>query len=323
MDFELNGDERSLQNGLRQFLLGRAPMSTVRANEETGAAIDRDLWRALADMGVFSLRADGFGMTEAVLAFEELGRALTPGPLVASHIGAGLATLLVPGASDGSSIVGLLEPSEPLTVVEHLDSLDRLIVLRADSVHLVDPREIEAERVARPLDALTPVARVSALPEGERIGGFVEAALLRRDGMVLTAALQLGICLATIDLARDYALQREQFGRPIGAFQAVKHLLADMLTRAEVARAAVYAAAVNIDGRGESTGDADLLQGARAAKLLAGDGALFCAKTCIQVHGGMGFTWEVDAQRYWKRACVLDTHFGNGDHHAAAFAAAI
>ena len=62
---------------------------------------------------------------------------------------------------------------------------------------------------------------------------------------------------------------------------------------------------------------------ARAADLLAGDSALFCGKTCIQVHGGMGFTWEVDAQRYWKRACVLDTHFGNSDHHAAAFADSI
>jgi alkylation response protein AidB-like acyl-CoA dehydrogenase len=323
MDFELNDDERAMQEGLRQFLTGRAPMAAVRANEETGAAVDRDLWRGLAAMGVFGLRADGFGMTEAVLAFEELGRALVPGPLVASHLAAGISAPLVPGAADGSRLVGLLERTDPVTVVEHLDSLDSLMVLDPDGVRLLDPDEVVAERAARPLDALTPVARVVSLPPGERIGGPDEADVLRHDGMVLTAALQLGLCLATIDLARDYALEREQFGRPIGAFQAVKHLLADMLTRAEVARAAVYAAAVDLDGRGDSSGERDLLQRARAAKILAGDAAVFCGKTCIQVHGGMGFTWEVDAQRYWKRACVLDTHFGNSDHHAAAFAEAI
>ena len=320
MDFELDDDERSLQDGIRSFLAGRYPMTAVRAHEETGAAVDRDLWRALADVGVFSLRADGFGMTETALAFEELGRALANGPLVASHLAAGTTSALVGGAGDGTRIVGLVEPSEPVTVIEHLASLDDLLVVRDDGVFLVDPHAAVATPVARPLDALTPISVVSSLPTGEQLGGAELSASLRRDGMVLTSALQLGVCLATIDLARDYALQREQFGRPIGQFQAVKHMMADMLTKAEVTRAAVYAAAVHLDGRGD---DADVEQVVRAAKMLAGDSALFCAKTCIQVHGGMGFTWEVDAQRYWKRACVLDTQFGNSDQHAAAFAAAL
>src|SRR4051812_20686488 len=146
MDFELNDDERSLQQGLRQFLVARAPMAAVRATEETGAAIDRDLWRELAAMGVFSLRADGFGMTESVLAFEELGRALVPGPLVASPLAAGISAPPVAGAADGSRIVGLVEPFDPVTVVEHLDSLDSLIVLDAQGVLVVDPREVVAER---------------------------------------------------------------------------------------------------------------------------------------------------------------------------------
>lgn len=316
MDFELNDDERSLQEGIHSFLVGRMPIEVVRSTEETGGAVDRLLWAELAELGVFTLRLDGFGMTEAVLAFEELGRALVSGPIVATHLAAGL----VSGAGAGTRVVGLVEPTEPVIVVEHIDSLDDLVVLYQDRVEVIDPRSLTAIRAERPLDSLTPVAAVADLPLGEEIGGRELATTMRRDGMVLTSALQLGLCLATIDLARDYALERQQFGRPIGAFQAVKHLMADMLTKAEVTRAAVYAAAVNIDGRGDST---DLLQTARMAKLLAGDSALFCGKTCIQVHGGMGFTWEVDAQRYWKRACVLDTHFGNSDHHAAEFAAAI
>ncbi|HEY4333067.1 MAG TPA: acyl-CoA dehydrogenase family protein [Ilumatobacteraceae bacterium] len=316
MDFELDDDERALQEGVRTFLAGRATMDVVRANEETGGALDRTLWNELAQIGVFSLREDGFGMTESVLAFEELGRALVPGPLVATHLAAGL----IDGAAAGTRIVGLIEPSEPVVVVEHIDSLDDLLVLRDDGVHLIDPATLDARRAVRPLDPLTPVASVSVLPPGHAVAGADVAARWRRDGMVLTAALQLGICLATIELGRAYAMEREQFGRPIGSFQAVKHMLADMLTRAEVTRAAVYAAGVTIDGRGDG---ADPMQTARTAKILAGDSALFCAKTCIQVHGGMGFTWEVHAQRYWKRACVLDTHFGNSDHHAAAFADAL
>jgi alkylation response protein AidB-like acyl-CoA dehydrogenase len=321
MDFELNDDERALQEGMRAFLNGRHPLSVARANEDTGSAVDRFMWSALAEMGVFRMRVDGFGMIEAVLAFEELGRALVNGPLVATHLAAGSSF----GARDGKSVVGMVEETEPFIVVEHFDSLDEVIVFREYGIYLVDPAEMRVVRSEQPLDALTPVARVIELPDGERIGESDGAAEHYRNGMVLTAAYQLGMCLATIDLARDYALQREQFGRPIGSFQAVKHMLADMLTKAEVTRAAVYAAAVNIDCRGDVAGDDDaaLMQKARAAKILAGDSAVFCGKTCIQVHGGMGFTWEVDAQRYWKRACVLDTHFGNSDHHAAEYAAAL
>lgn len=320
MDFELNDDERSLQEGIHAFLTGRCPIEVVRANEEVGASVDRALWRELGGVGVFSLRSDGFGMAESVLAFEELGRSLVAGPLVASHLAAHLVANRIPGAADGSRIVGIVEPGESVTVAEHLSSLDDLIVLRPDGVFVVEPSAVVGNLAERPLDALTPITAVTHLPQGEQLGDHSAANQWRRDGMVLTAALQLGLCLASIDLAKAYAMQREQFGRPIGAFQAVKHLLADMLTKAEVTRAAVYAAAVNIDGRGDSL---DLMQTARMAKMLAGDSALFCGKTCIQVHGGMGFTWEVDAQRYWKRACVLDTHFGNSDEHAAAFSAAM
>ena len=125
-------------------------------------------------------------------------------------------------------------------------------------------------------------------------------------------------CRAT-ELATEYAKEREQFGRAIGSFQAVKHLCADMLVRAEVARAAVYAAAVALDGRS----DDDPARAASAAKIMAGDAAIANGKSGIQVHGGIGFTWEVDAQRFWKRATVLDTHFGNSDEHAEAVASTL
>ncbi len=315
MDFALTDDQVALQQGMRTFLQGRFPMDVVRAREEQSAVVDRDLWRELGEMGVFSLRLDGFGVREAVLVYEELGRALVPGPLVASHLAAGL----VAGATDGSQVVGMFDLRGEVTVVEHLADCDRLVALTADGMTVIDPTGLDAAPVSRPLDALTPVWTVpsSTQPAGEVVASLVVVDELQRVGLVLTAALMVGVAHAATELANEYAKQREQFGRPIGTFQAVKHLLADMFTKAEVARAGVHAAACALDGA--SADDPD--RAASAAKLLAGEAALFCGKTSIQVHGGMGFTWEVDAQRYWKRACVLDTQFGSGDEHALRIAA--
>jgi alkylation response protein AidB-like acyl-CoA dehydrogenase len=171
-----------------------------------------------------------------------------------------------------------------------------------------------------PLDTLTPVAIVDRpVPAGTQVADAAEAARARRDAVVLTSALLMGVALGATELSQQYATEREQFGRPIGSFQAVKHLLADMLTKAEVARSAVYAAACAVDG----ASDDDPVRAASVAKVMAGEAALFCGKSGIQVHGGMGFTWEVHAQRYWKRAVALDNSFGIIDHHAAVLAASL
>jgi alkylation response protein AidB-like acyl-CoA dehydrogenase len=203
-------------------------------------------------------------------------------------------------------------------LVEHLASLDRLLVLDDTGVWSVDPASLDGARpLARPLDPLTPVHAAPSLPRGERVGDAEAAGRCRVEGAVLTAALQLGIAEHVTDLAVAYAKERRQFDRPIGAFQAVKHLLADMLVRVEVARAAVYAAGVTID----QPDVGDPRRAASAAKVTAGEAALRNGKAAIQVHGGMGFTWEVDAHLYLKRAWLLDTAFGSVDHHAEAMAA--
>jgi alkylation response protein AidB-like acyl-CoA dehydrogenase len=137
------------------------------------------------------------------------------------------------------------------------------------------------------------------------------------SGRFSVAAGCVGICQGCVDASVSYAKEREQFDRPIGSFQAVKHILADMLVRAEVARAAVYAAAVTCDQ--PEVGDAGRL--VAGAKLLAAEAAVANGKACVQVHGGMGFTWEVDAHLYLKRAWVLETAFGAVDEQAEAVAA--
>jgi alkylation response protein AidB-like acyl-CoA dehydrogenase len=169
--------------------------------------------------------------------------------------------------------------------------------------------------------------RLDALPGGQPVADPEER--LARHGALLTAALQVGHAAETLDLAVAYAKDRHQFGKPIGSFQAVKHMCADMLVRAEVARASVHAAACLAD-------DADVVatealaagcaprtfleRAVRGAKVLADEAALGNARGAIQVHGGMGFTWEVPLHLHLKRSRVLSTTFGTPAEQAAAMA---
>jgi alkylation response protein AidB-like acyl-CoA dehydrogenase len=156
------------------------------------------------------------------------------------------------------------------------------------------------------LDPLVPVHRVASLPRGEQIGDAAAAAAWRVGGAALIAGYLLGVAEGCTDLAVAYAKEREQFDRPIGTFQAIKHLLADNLVRTEVARAAAYAAGVTLDDPVVGSPE----RAAVAAKLMAAHAAIDGAKTSVQVHGGMGYTWEVDAHLYFKRAYALEPIFG-------------
>jgi alkylation response protein AidB-like acyl-CoA dehydrogenase len=315
VNFDLDEDEVALQKGIRELCRARAPLDRIRS---LGGGVDRGLWRELGEAGVFALRLPeaeggvGLGCTQAVLVFEELGRALIPGPLVASHLAAGI----VEGAAIGERVVGVVERDQMPILVEHLDGLDDLIVLDQKGMALVAPGSLQARAVDRPLDPLTPMHAVDRLPDGEALGGPEEGARWAIEGIALSAALLLGIAGEATALAVGYAKERVQFDRPIGSFQAVKHILADMLVRTEVARAAVYAAGVHLD---DSKGG-EAARAVAGAKLLAGEAAVANAKASIQVHGGMGFTWEAAHHLFLKRAAVLATAFGSADHLSEALA---
>ena len=329
MDFEVSEFQVELADGIRRLCEGRFTLDAIRSRESTDHVVDRAGWKELGDAGVFHLclaeeaGGVGVGLAEAALVFEELGRALIPGPLVASHLAAGL----IDGADDGSVVVGLVERPVPGAVgtgvlpviVEHLADLDILLVLSDDGIERLDPAILKATPLPRPMDPLTPVWSLSDLPMGEPVAGKDVAAWWRRDGAVLTAACQVGMAQWACDIAVEYAKGRVQFGRPIGGFQAVKHLCADMVVRAEVARIAVQAAAVTIDQ--PDVGDPELA--AAGAKLLADEAAITNGRSSIQVHGGMGFTWEVPAHLAYKRARVLATRFGTADALAESLADAL
>ncbi|MEU5339560.1 acyl-CoA dehydrogenase family protein [Streptomyces sp. NPDC020766] len=264
MDFQLTDDQRALRAGVRELLVRRFGRERLRAAVDA-PGLDRALWRELGEAGFFALRLPeaeggvGLGLPEAVLAFEEAGRALLTGPLVATHLAAGE----VPGAATGESVVAAVDG----TLVEWLDEAD---VVRGDVTGAV---------AMRSADPLTPLHRVPRPAPPDPVAAL------------LTAAEQLGSASRTCELAVQHARTREQFGRPIGAFQAVKHLCSEMLVRVEVARGAVYAAAVTAD-------PLDIA----AAGLLADEAAERGARDCLQVHGGMGFTWESDVHLHLKRA---------------------
>jgi hypothetical protein len=214
-------------------------------------------------------------------------------------------------------VVGLIDRRDRVLLVEYLESLDSLVVVDDSGLWMVDPGSLDAKAIERPLDPMTPLHQVRSLPQGVQVASPDAVARLSLEGTVLSAALLLGIAAATTDMATEYAKQRVQFDKPIGAFQAVKHLVADMFVRGEVARAAVYAAGVTLDDPVVGSP----ARAASAAKVTAGSAALANCKSCIQVHGGMGFTWEVDVHRYLKRAWLLDTVFGSIDDHAEELAA--
>jgi alkylation response protein AidB-like acyl-CoA dehydrogenase len=311
VDFERSDDQIALVDGVSRLLAGRFDIETVRALEALGG-VERARWRELGDLGVFGLGDDGLGWADAVLVFEQLGRALVPGPLVATA----LASEVVDGAVAGDRVVGLVERDvEWPLLVEYLDVLDDLLVLDDDGVWRVDPAEVVAHAVP-PLDPLVPVARVDVLPPGTRIADAAASAAWRARGAVLTSALQLGVAAGACDLATAYAKERRQFDKPIGQFQAVKHLCADMASRVEVCRAIVYYAGVCLDD--PDVGDVD--RAVAAARILAVTASGDNARDCVQVHGGMGYTWEVDAHLFAKRAYVLATSFGAIAEHEEALA---
>jgi alkylation response protein AidB-like acyl-CoA dehydrogenase len=289
MDLELSDDQVALRDGIASMLAARVPIERVRAG------FDRELFAELADAGVFSLRNDGFSWSDCVVVFEQLGRACVPGPLVSSLL-----------HGDGR-IAGVVDGN----VVEHYDALD---VVYVPEIGVGAPGELRVTASPWPLDPCTPVANVD--DPIDIAATDIDWSAWLGQGAVLTAAFQLGMADRLVEMSVAYAKGREQFDRPIGSFQAIKHLLADMVVRTEVARAAVYAAGASLDEGIDVRAQA-------VAKALAGEAAIMNGKAATQVHGGMGFTWEVDLHLYLKRAWVLDTHFGSSEHHFDAVAAAL
>lgn len=303
MDFRLDDDQLALRDATRSLCAAR------------GVPPADDPWGDLAELGVFGLLVPvqggglGAGPVEAAVVLEQLGAHLVPGPVVWSVI---TAPILPEVARGDVRVTGAL--AEEAGVIEHAARSDTVVIAYGDRVEAFPASRLRDAPAGSPFDPLTPAIACGRPPTGDVVGGPDEARRLRHLGTVLTAAMLVGLAQGALDVAAAYALERRQFGVPIGSFQAVKHMLADMYVRTELARSACYAAAaVADDDRG-----GDAARSASTAKLLAGEAAITNGRTAVQVLGGMGFSWAMLPHYYLKRAWVLEQSFGSGGAHALA-----
>jgi alkylation response protein AidB-like acyl-CoA dehydrogenase len=307
-----------MRDAVRAFCAARFDVAGVATRE--GRAADDATWAGLAELGVLGMLTaeSGVGVVEAAIVFEELGGHLASGPVLWSV----LAAPLVPGVAEGAVRVGGTEldaRADLGVVVDHGDEVDTILVLHDDRVERCERVDLPGATSGSPFDPLTPVAVFPSLPHGEVLASGDDVVALRRNGELLGAALLVGVAQGALDVARAYALEREQFGVPIGSFQAIKHLLADMYVRVELARAATYAGAAILDDPRAG----DPRRAAGTAKFLAGEAGVANARAAVQVLGGMGFTWDMLPHYYLKRAWVLDQCFGTAVAHSARIGDAI
>lgn len=317
MDFHLDDDQQALQETVAGFCKSRWPIEGLAARSID--AFDARAWAECVELGLPGLLAPessgglALGYLEGAIAFEQLGRHLVPGPLLWSA----LAALRIPDVASGALVAtGIDARIEAPLFVEDLERADLVLVLRTDGVAVIERDALAATRIDEPFDPFAPTHVVAAPPPGRVIGGRSEADHLVQVGTLLVTSLQLGIAQATLDVAVEYALEREQFGVPIGSFQALKHIMADMYVRVGLARSATYAAAAVLDDPGVG----HLVRSLAGAKLLAGEAAVENGKAAVQVLGGMGFTWEMVPHFFLKRALALDHAFGTPRRQALLIA---
>jgi alkylation response protein AidB-like acyl-CoA dehydrogenase len=324
MDFDLTEDQLALRAGASDVLDDLASPACVRAHTTTPASFDRSLWRAMVDQGWLGVEVGeaegglGLGSVEVAVLVEELGRHAAPAPFVPTV----LALDALAGAGDDAWVQRLLTGDAIACVawdasapVPYAPSADVAIVLTDDGVYAVELAERPAREPA--MDLTRELGWLQFDPATARRIGDAEARTRLLDrGATFTSADLLGSAARALDLAVEYAKDRVQFGRPIGSFQAVKHRCADMLVDVEGMRSTAYWAAWCI-----GAGDDDASVAASTAKIWCGDASKRVMASALQVHGGIGFTWEHDLHFFLKRAQLDQLAFGDASAHRARLAA--
>ena len=295
VDLLASEDQQMIADSLNGFLSDRLPLARLREASAFGGGAERAQWRGLTELGLF-----GVGLPEALGG---LGLGLVEEALMARSLGAHLvspavlAQLVAPHLAGDADVRAALISGECRAafasvgghVIDGVDA-DQLVVLTGDGAVLAARSEVSTGELVDGLDETLTLARVTAAPAS----GVSDA-----RASLLIAAYLTGIAQAATEMAVEYAKTRQQFGQPIGAFQAIKHMCADMATRAAAADAQVFYAAVTFEAVNDPVGDI------AAARMLAADAALANGKANIQIHGGMGFTAECDAHLLLKRAQLM------------------
>ena len=321
MNFDYSDDQQAIKSTASEFLASRFKLEKVRELAEKGE-YDDGLWTQIAELGWPGIFIDedsggqGLGVLELTILQEELGYVCAPAPFF-SNAAAGLLIKhagsseqqerLLPGVASGEArgSVGIVsDGAAPL--VPDADSASFVVLLDNGSASVVETAGAQVERVDT-IDSTRRFFRVSA-DGGDALEGDVEGALQRIE--VALAAELVGVCQRAMEMAVEYAKERKQFDRPIGAYQGVSHRCAQMLLETESARAAVLYAGWAADNEPES-----LPLAASMAKAYAADAGWRVTASSLQVHGGIGFTWEHDLHWFLKRARTDGALFGSAREH--------
>ena len=313
MDFSFTEEQQQLKSQARSYLAERFPAERVAELADSEAGWDPSSWDELAELGWLGVSVPeeqggaGLGFVEEALLLEELGRALYPGPYFST---VALALPLL-GEEDVADVVaGKTRWSASLdgSLVPDLALVDRVAVVEDGEARAVDARGEALETT----DRTRRLGRLEA-QDGTPLPGDVSR--LRPRALAAAAVEAVGIGERVLEYGIEYASTREQFGRPIGVYQAVSHKLADSYVGMQLARSLAYWAAwcVSVD-------DAEASVAAAAAKSFAADAAVAACERSIQVLGGIGFTWEHALHRYYKRALQLQAFAGYGAAHRTTVA---
>ena len=322
MNFDLTDDQQAIKSTAHDFLAARMKPEKLRQLAEAGE-YDDALWGEMAELGwpgIFIGEEHGgqeLGVVELVIVMEEMGYSLAPSPFF-SNAAAGLVIQhagsqeqkdrLLPGVASGErrGTVGLVSDGVA-ALVPDADSADFVVLVDGDSASVVEAGSAGASPVDT-IDSTRRFSRVEANGNGEALEGDPGAAV-GAAAVALSAEL-VGVAQRAMEMAVEYAKDRQQFGRPIGTNQAVSHKCAQMLLEVEGARATSLYAAWAADHEPES-----LPLAASMAKAYASDAGWRVSAASLQVHGGIGFTWEHDLHFFLKRA-KTDAHlFGDARHH--------
>ena len=331
MDFTFTEDQLLFQESVRDFLVNEVTPARIRQSWDSDSGRDVALWNQLTELGLVALTVPeefgGLGMSELdfVLLAQECGYVALPEPLVHTalvavptlqQLGGELAAKWLPQLASGEAkvIVGL----EQNLLVEDAHVADLLLVERDAALYALTPGQVELRAndsfdPSRKLFAVDIKAGVQPVASGEQAAALLAGALDR--GALGCAAQALGLAQRMVDISVQYTSERQQFGQAIGSFQAVKHHMANVAVSLEYAKAPVHRAAYAI-ARGEDCA-------ARAvshAKLMACEAANLAAKNAIQVHGAMGYTWEVDLHIFMKKAWSLANTWGDAGFHKSRVA---
>jgi alkylation response protein AidB-like acyl-CoA dehydrogenase len=320
MDFAFSDEQEQLRREARTFLADRYPAERVSELADSDEGWEPSSWQELAGLGWIGVSVPeeaggaGLGFLEEAVLFEELGRALYPGPYFST---VALALPELPAELQREAVEGKTRWSASLdgSLVPDLALVDRVLVERDGKLAAV---AAEGET----LETMDSTRRLGRLAEGggdaDEVGDASALERMRTRGFTALALEAVGMSQRALELSVEYAKTREQFGKPIGIYQAVSHRLADSYALTELARSLAYWAAWAV-----AEDDEEAPIAAAAAKAYAGDVAVTVCEYAIQAHGGIGFTWEHPLHRYYKRAQWIQGYGGYPAAQRAEVAAAL